>query len=311
MTEFEVAWARPPEGIRLYDVPGVEVDGEDRVYAFSRGAHGLAIFESDGGFVRSWGPSLFTNPHGVRIDGAGLLYLTDEGDHTVRRCTPDGDVLLTIGTPSVAAPFMSGQPFYKPTNVSFGPEGDIFVADGYGNAHVHRFTPDGELIRTWGGSGSDPGQFYIPHDVRCDTDGWVYVADRENHRIQVFDGEGRVEAVWGNLHRPAGLALLGEGRSRRVYVAELAPMFRSGVPFAPNLGARITVLDGGGAVIARHGSTEVGTAPDQFLAPHGIAVDSHGDVYVGEVSNVNWPTYQEGPLPPDLTTLRKLTRLSA
>lgn len=309
MTEFEIAWAKPPAGTTLLDVPGVEVDREDRVYAFSRGEHGLAIFEPDGRFLRSWGPAVFTNPHGVRIGADGSIYLTDEGDHTVRRCAPDGEVLMTIGTPGEPAPFMSGQPFNKPTNVSFGPDGDIFVSDGYGNAHIHHFSPDGELIHTWGGSGSDPGQFYIPHDIRCDADGWVYVADRENHRIQVFDSDGRVHAVWGNLHRPAGLALSGEGSSRRVYVAELAPMFRNGVPFAPNLGARVTVLDGDGIVLARYGSPSVGTAPDEFLAPHAVAVDSAGDVYVGEVSNVNWPFYMDGPLPPDLTTLRKLTGL--
>lgn len=311
MANFDIAWAHSPDGTRLLDVPGVDVDAEDRVYVFTRGEHGLAIFDPQGRFLRSWGRSVFTNPHGIRVGADDLLYLTDEGDHTVRKCTSDGQVILTLGTPGQPAPFMSGRPFNKPTNAALGPDGDIFVSDGYGNAHIHRFSPDGELVRSWGGSGSDPGQFYIPHDVRCDSDGWVYVADRENHRIQVFDGEGRVEAVWGRLHRPAALALSGAGAGRRVYVAELGPMFRNGVPFAPNLGARVTVLDGTGSVLARYGSPEVGTGPERFIAPHGIAIDSSGDVYVGEVSNVNWSFYAEGPVPSDLTTLRKLTDLGA
>jgi DNA-binding beta-propeller fold protein YncE len=311
MTEFDTGWARMPDGARLGDVPGVEVDAEDRVYVFTRGEAAVVVFDRDGTVLRTWDRGPFVDPHGIRVGPDGSLWLTDDGDHTIRRCTLDGDVLQTIGTPGEPAPFMSGRPFNKPNNIAFGPGGDIFVADGYGNAHIHRLSPDGALIGTWGGSGSDAGEFYIPHDIRCDGDGFVYVADRENHRVQVFDSDGHVEAVWGRLHRPAGLALAGEGPSRRVFVAELGPVFRNQVPFAPNLGARVTVLDGDGSVLARHGALEVGTGPDQFVAPHGIAVDSHGDVYVGEVANGQWPAYSTEPAPSSLTTLRKLTGLGS
>jgi sugar lactone lactonase YvrE len=309
VTEFDTGWAQLPDGASLGDVPGVEVDAEDRVYAFTRGEAALVVFDRDGSVLRTWDRGPFVDPHGIRVGPDGSLWLTDDGDHTIRRCTLDGDVLQTIGTPGQPSPFMSGRPFNKPNNIAFGPDGDIFVADGYGNAHIHRLSADGALIGTWGGSGSDPGQFYIPHDIRCDGDGFVYVADRENHRVQVFDAGGGVQAVWGRLHRPCGLAITGEGEGRRVYVAELGPMFRNQVPFAPNLGARVTVLDGNGAVLARHGALEVGTGPDQFVAPHGIAVDSHGDVYVGEVAGGQWPVFFSDPAPSSLTKLRKLTGL--
>jgi sugar lactone lactonase YvrE len=305
--EFDGGWARMPDGARLADVPGVEVDAHDCVYAFTRGESPVVVFDRDGTVLRRWGRGPFVDPHGIRVAPDGSLWLTDDGDHTIRRCTIDGDVLQTIGTPGEPAAFMSGRPFNKPNNIAFGCDDDIFVVDGYGNAHVHRMSLDGELIATWGGSGADPGEFYIPHDIRCDADGFVYVADRENHRIQVFDAGGRVQAVWQRLHRPAGIALAGAGASRRVYVAELGPMFRNQVPFAPNLGARVTVLDGDGEVLARHGAPEVGTAADRFVAPHGIAVDSHGDVYVGEVARAQWPMYSPQPVPAGLTTLRKLT----
>ena len=307
MTEFDVTWAQLPDGVQLGDVPGVEVDDEDRVYVFTRGEAAVIVFDRDGTVLHSWDRGPFVDPHGIRVAPDGSLWLTDDGDHTIRRCTIDGEVLQTIGTPGEAAPFMSGRPFNKPNNIAFGPDGDIFVVDGYGNAHVHRLSPDGSLVATWGGSGSDPGEFYIPHDVRCDDEGFVYVADRENHRIQVFDADGRVQAVWQRLHRPAGIALAGEGAGRRVYVAELGPLFRHQVPFAPNLGARVSVLDGNGDMLTRHGSQEVGTGPDQFVAPHGVAVDSHGDVYVGEVAGGQWPAYSSEPAPPSLTKLRKLT----
>jgi DNA-binding beta-propeller fold protein YncE len=288
-TEFDVDWAQMPGGASLGDVPGVEVDAEDRVYAFTRGETPLVVFDRDGNVLTSW-------------DRGGF-------DHTIRHCTLEGEVLQTIGTPGRPAPFMSGRPFNKPTNIAFGPQGDLYVCDGYGNAHIHRLSPDGELIQTWGESGSDPGQFYVPHDIRCDEQGFVYVADRENHRVQVFDGDGGVQAVWGRLHRPCGLAIAGEGHRRRVYVAELGPLFRNRVPFAPNLGSRVTVLDSGGDVLGRHGAPDRGTEPDQFIAPHGIAVDSRGDVYVGEVANGQWPSSSSEPVPPSLTTLRKLTGL--
>jgi DNA-binding beta-propeller fold protein YncE len=308
-TEFDVDWAQMPGGGSLGDVPGVEVDAEDRVYAFTRGETPLVVFDRDGNVLTSWDRGGFDDPHGIRIGPDGSLWLTDDGDHTIRHCTLEGEVLQTIGTPGRPAPFMSGRPFNKPTNIAFGPQGDIYVSDGYGNAHIHRLSPDGELIQTWGESGSDPGQFFIPHDIRCDEQGFVYVADRENHRVQVFDGDGRVQAVWGRLHRPCGLAIAGEGDRRRVYVAELGPLFRNRVPFAPNLGSRVTVLDSGGDVLGRHGAPDRGTDPDQFIAPHGIAVDSYGDVYVGEVSGGQWPSSSSEPVPPSLTTLRKLTGL--
>ena len=206
MTEFDVAWGRLPDGAALGDVPGVEVDAEDRVYIFTRGESAVVVYDRAGTVLHRWDRGPFVDPHGIRVGPDGSVWLTDDGDHTIRRCTVEGEILQTIGTPGEPAPFMSGRPFNKPNNLAFGADGDLFVVDGYGNAHVHRMTPDGELIATWGGSGSDPGEFYIPHDIRCDEQGFVYVADRENHRIQVFDADGAVQAVWQSLHRPAGIA---------------------------------------------------------------------------------------------------------
>ena len=104
---------------------------------------------------------------------------------------------------------MSGEPFHRCTHTALSPKGEIYVSDGYGNARVHKYTPDGKLLMSWGEPGTDPGEFNIVHNIVCDADGWVYVADRENHRVQVFDGNGKYETQWNNLHRPCALHCCG------------------------------------------------------------------------------------------------------
>ena len=139
---------------------------------------------------------------------------------------PTARCCLTIGIPSKPAPFMSGEPFHRCTHTALSPKGEIYVSDGYGNACVHKYTPDGKLIKTWGESGTDPGQFNIVHNIATDVDGWVYVADRENHRVQVFDGNGKYETQWNNLHRPCALHCCG-GKHRTSSSANSAPACRS------------------------------------------------------------------------------------
>ena len=198
-------WAKLPDGWSFKDVAAVGVDSKDRVYVFNRGEHPMIVFDRDGNFLRSWGEGVFHRAHGLNIDSNDILYCTDDGDHSVRRCSTEGKIDLTIGVPGKPAPFMSGEPFHRCTHTALSPRGDIYVSDGYGNARVHKFSPDGKLIKSWGESGTEPGQFNIAHNIATDDEGWVYVADRENHRVQVFDGNGKYETQWNNLHRPCGL----------------------------------------------------------------------------------------------------------
>ena len=209
-------WAKLPDGWNLTDVASVAVDSKDRIYVFNRGAHPMVVLDREGNFITSWGEGLFNRAHGLHIDADDNLYCTDDGDHTVRKCSADGKVLLTIGIPNKPAPFMSGEPFHRCTHTALSPKGEIYVSDGYGNACVHKYTPDGKLIKTWGEPGTDPGQFNIVHNIVTDADGWVYVADRENHRVQVFDGNGKYETQWNNLHRPCALCCCG-GKSAQFH----------------------------------------------------------------------------------------------
>ena len=182
----------------------------------------MVVLDREGNFITSWGEGLFNRAHGLHIDADDNLYCTDDGDHTVRKCSTDGKVLLTIGIPNKPAPFMSGEPFHRCTHTALSPKGEIYVSDGYGNACVHKYTPDGKLIKTWGEPGTDPGQFNIVHNIATDADGWVYVADRENHRVQVFDGNGKYETQWNNLHRPCALHCCG-GKQPNFIIGELGP----------------------------------------------------------------------------------------
>ena len=302
-------WGRLPEGWELKDVAAVAVDRQDRVYVFNRGAHPMIVFDREGNFLRSWGEGLFQRAHGIHIGPDETLWCTDDGDHTVRQMTLDGRVLLELGIPGKPAPYMSGEPFHRCTHTALSPQGDIYVSDGYGNARVHKFAPNGKHLLSWGEPGSDPGQFNIVHNICADPEGWVYVADRENHRVQVFDGNGRYEAQWNNLHRPCGL-VLGAGKRPLCYIGELGPQMSVNRRI-PNLGPRLSIADREGRVLARVGDPHAGLAAGQFLAPHGLAVDSRGDIYVGEVSYTVWPQlFPDETMPRPLRSLQKLVKVA-
>jgi DNA-binding beta-propeller fold protein YncE len=303
-------WAKLPAGWSLGDVGGLGVDSDDNVYVFHRGEHPLIVFDRDGHYVRSWGDGVFTRAHGVHMGPDQSIWLTDDGDHSVRKCTLEGRVLLTVGLPGRPAPYMSGLPFHRCTHTALSPGGDLYVSDGYGNACVHRFSPHGRHLGSWGGSGSDPGEFNLPHNIACDADGWVYIADRENHRIQVFDGNGRFETQWHDLHRPSAMHMPA-GRCSVCYIGEIGPYYAFNRR-APNLGPRLSVLGPDGKRIARI-TTEpaAGEGPGQFYSPHGLAADSRGNLYVGEVSYTAWPSmFPDTPMPAKLRTLVKLERIT-
>ena len=310
-------WGQLPDRWDLVEVAGVAVDAEDRVYVFNRGAHPVVVFDADGHFLRSWGEGKFVRPHGVTVSPDGTLYCVDDLDHTIRQYTPEGDLLRVLGTSGRCCDtgvrdrdfrtiLRSGPPFNQPTNLAIAPNGDLYVTDGYGNARVHRFAPDGCLRHSWGDPGSAPGQFNLPHGIAVLADGRVLVADRENDRIQLFDPEGKYLDQWTQVQRPTNIALDREGR---IYVSELwwraGDRPPAGDAIAEDRPGRVSVLDQGGAVLARWGGPDP-CAPGNFAAPHDICVDSRGDVYVAEVT---WTfAGKAGLVPPDCHTLQKFTR---
>jgi sugar lactone lactonase YvrE len=236
------------------------------VFVYSRSEHPLVIFDRDGSFLDSWEEGLFDHAHGILIDGDDNVYCTDCNAHCVRKFSPDGELLLTLGTPGrpTATP---GAPFDRPTDLDIASTGELFVSDGYNGRRVHRFSPDGELLLSWGEEGTGPGQFALPHCVRVDRHDRVWVCDRENDRIQIFDTDGNFLRQWTDLLMPAGLYF--DPSADVVYIAELTQ--------------RVSIFTLEGELLARWGGAGISEQPGEFRGgPHGIWTDSRGDVYVAE-----------------------------
>lgn len=284
--------ANGPDG----EAVAVACDSRDRVYVFLRGPRPVQVFEADGAPIATWGQDVFLRPHGIFIAANDTIFCTDDHHQTVRAFSLQGELRLTLGERGKASDTgvngmdyrtiqRAGPPFNYPTNLAIAPSGDLYVSDGYGNARVHRFSPDGRLIQSWGEPGSGPGQFHVPHGIAVDSAGTVYVADRENSRIQLFSPTGSHLADWTDVARPCQLFIARDGM---IYVAELG--FRAGrwpgwPPVEPGaIGGRVSIFDGGGKLLARWGGGPDPCAPGDFFAPHGIWVDSQNAVYVAEVA---------------------------
>jgi DNA-binding beta-propeller fold protein YncE len=274
-------WEKLPAGWEFIDAPGVAVDSRDNVYVFNRSEHPMIVLDKDGNFLRSFGEGYFSKrTHGLHIDPDDAVWCVDDGRNLVQKFSREGQLLMSLGEPDKPSKKWGGEPFNRPTHLAISPvNGDIFVSDGYGNCRVHRFRADGSHVLSWGGPGIDAGQFIRPHNVVIDADGLVYIADRENHRIQVFDPNGKFITMWNNIHRPDGIAL---DRAGNFFIGELNAI--DGMEGCPGLGHRVSIYNLQGQLQTRIGDPEEGEGPTQFTAPHGVAVDSEGSLYVGDVA---------------------------
>lgn len=298
-------WEKLPDGVELVECPGVAVDAQDRVYVLTRNKeHPVMVFDRDGNFQKSFGQGTFSErTHGILVAPDGSVYCVDDGTHTITKFDQDGNLLMTIGTPGQPAKKWGGEPFNRPTHAAVSPNtGHIFISDGYGNSRIHKYTADGQHVLSWGKPGIDAGQFMRPHNIIVDANDRVIVADRESHRVQVFDSEGNFVTMWNNIHRPDGMTLGPDGN---IYIGELNGL--PGVDDAPGLGHRVSIISPNGELLARLGDDEEGEEAGKFIAPHGIAVDSHGDIYVGEVSYTIRGSHMDPPR--TLNSLNKLVKV--
>jgi DNA-binding beta-propeller fold protein YncE len=298
-------WGQLPEGWSFVEATAVAVDSRDQVYVYNRGAHPVIVFDRHGNFLRSWGEGLTSRAHGITIGPDDSVWLTDDGNHTIRQFTAEGRLLLTLGDPDRPSPPHSGKPFNRPTHVALCPRtGDVYISDGYGNSRVHKYDPRGRLLFSWGEPGTDPGCFNIPHNLATDAEGLVYVADRENHRVQVFDAKGRYQDQLNNLHRPCAL-YIDRANGGRIFVGEL-PTHLAVNAAVPNIGARVSILTLKGDVLARVGGRFAGEGPGEFIAPHGVVMDSRGDFYVAEVAFTAKGRHEQPPR--EIRSLQKFSR---
>lgn len=324
---FEVVpeWEQVPDGVSHGDVADVAIGPDDSVYLITRRPPQVVIYDKNGAFIRSWGQDVFSaRPHSITVSADGTVYVVDELPHVIYHFTADGRRIGVIGTPGqagdsgidtsisdmydrLASIRRGAPPFNLPTKVAEAPNGELYVTDGYGNCRVHRFSEDGRYLASWGEPGTGPGQFYVPHHVVVTADERVIVCDRENERIQIFTLNGEFMEAWTGLQRPAAIAIDSDNL---IYVAEL-PWRIGGGSFlqgriATEQHARVSVLDPSGHVLEHWGTPEP-CAPGSFVAPHGMAIDSRGDLYVAEVT---WSfAGQMGLVPDDCHTLQKFARI--
>jgi sugar lactone lactonase YvrE len=251
----------------------VAVDSKDRVWLFSRSKHPVTCWTTDGKFIGSWAnqgdlPGEFRVPHGIYIDYEDTIWLADHQTHTVTRHREDGEVLMTLGTHgyaniTVTTTNRQGTPFNMPTGTAIAPDGKIFISDGYANRRVHRFSASGDLEHSWGEAGTGPGQFSILHKVAIDPDGLVYICDRENNRIQIFDADGAYQGQWDDVVGPGDILFAPDGL---VYVVEQGG------------GNGVSIWTRSGELVTRWRGNA-----DACRAGHGIGMDSTGNIYVAEI----------------------------
>lgn len=260
-------WAKLPQGWEWGIIPAVACDSQDRVFVGSRSSHPLVVFDHEGNFLDSWGEDFLEGAHGLYIDAEDNVYCTVHNSHCIYKFNRLGELVMTLGTPGKPGE-KEGDPFNGPTDCAVASNGDLFVSDGYGNARVHRFSADGNLLLSWGEPGSGPGQFNISHYVRLDRQDHVWVCDRNNRRIQIFDVDGNFLEEWAVPGRPDGLFIGLE--ENVVYVSEIEQ--------------QVSIYTMDGELITQWGGGVKSDKQGEFLGgPHGIWVDSHGDLYVSEV----------------------------
>ncbi len=258
-------WPDLPEGWNFGQISGVDVDSQNRVYIFHRGPHPIMCFEADGKFVRSWGDGTIKTSHGLTVDADDNVWVTDMGAHVVIKFSPKGRVLMVLGQKD--APGETETQFDRPTHVAFGSGGEVYVADGYGNSRIVKFSKDGHYLKAWGTKGTGPGQFDTPHTVLVDDQERIIVGDRENYRIQIFDREGKFLTQWAGAGSPWGLVLSKEGH---FYMTD-------------GHNERLSKLDLEGRVLATFG--RAGSAAGEFRYAHHIALGTEGELYVSEIHN--------------------------
>jgi DNA-binding beta-propeller fold protein YncE len=279
-------WGKMPSGQKMGAPIGIEADRDgSSIWVFQRcGANNcgksnvdpIVHFDQGGKFMKSFGGGMFNFPHGLGVDRDGNVYVTDERGKNgkgavVVKFGPDGKALMTLGKPGMPG---DGQDMLDgPSDVVIAPNGDIFVADGHGgtsNDRIVKFSKDGKFIKAWGKHGKAPGEFDTPHGIAMDSQGRLFVADRVNSRLQIFDQDGKLLAEWKQFGRPSGVAI---DKNDIIYVADSQSNAERNPGF--KMGIRIgSVKDGKVTAFIPEGGAEIG-------APESVAVAADGSVYGG------------------------------
>ena len=278
-------WPELPVGRTLGQATGVGVDSHNHVFVFHRAGRewsdpfpadpietpAVMVFDGDTGkMLAEWGSNMFVMPHGLSVDAENNVWMTDVGRHQVFKFSHDGDLLLTLGENRVAG--ADSEHFNLPTDVAALSDGSFYVSDGYANTRIVKFSPQGKFQFQWGEAGSSEGRFDLPHGIAVDGESRVYVADRSNARVQVFDREGSFLAQWKSteIGRPYAVAI---GPDEKAYIVDGGDQ-----PPGPPDRSRAMRMSLNGDVETTFG--RYGNYDGQFQLGHDIAVAADGAVYV-------------------------------
>lgn len=267
-----------PDGRKVGSTAGITVDRDGAsVWAFERCGGNNCIgstvapvlkFDASGKLAASFGANMFVRPHGIHVDRDGNVWVTDQEGHQVVKMTPQGQVLMTLG--KKGAPGEGPDRFNAPSAVYVVPDGSIFIGDGHGgntNARMLKFTKEGKFVKTWGKRGTGPGDFETPHGIAMDSQGRLFIADRGNNRVQIFDQDGKFLAEWKQFGRPSGIFI---DRNDVLYVADhqsdpkTNPGFTKGIRIGSVRDGKVTAFI---------------PDPDPDGTQEGVAVDATGNVY--------------------------------
>jgi len=279
----DVTWPKKPDRFKWAQMAGIAVDSQDQVYIFTRSQPTVQVYKTDGTLVRAWVVEDSSGSHFIRIGPEGNIWTANIAEHVVRKYSPKGELLLTLGEAGVAG--TDDAHFDRPTDMAILPTGDIFVSDGYNNRRVVHFNAKGEYVNQWGQEGTGPGQFALPHSIVVDSKKRLYVADRENARIQVFDTKGKLLVVWEDTVTPWGLCMT---KKDELWVcgSSVVKDEEGKCLVLPPQDQLLMKLDLTGKVLLRIPLKMTKEPPGEsgeLNWVHAVAFDSEGNLYLGDI----------------------------
>lgn len=263
-----------PEGMNFGPCSAVAVRANGNILVFNRSEHALMEFNPQGMYLKTMCRGIFDNPHGLKLDAQGNIWATDTAAHIVVKMNAAGRIQMVLGVKGRATDWHQAghlRCFNEPNDIAFGPKGEVYITQGHGKgeSRVMKFDADGTFLLTWGGEGKEAGQFNQPHAVLVDPQGLVYIADRSNQRIQVFDADGKYLREKKHPGTPCGLALCSDKKH---------------IMMAHGHAGRIMKLDMDLNLLAATGGQ--GKGPNRYGEAHYLTLDEQDNIYVAD--SLNW-----------------------
>lgn len=283
-------WPQLPASLNIGNPAGIGIDTDQNIVVFRRGGRKWPLFgamptdtivgntvliidKDNGKLINSWGDDMFIMPHGLTVDNQNNIWVTDAGFHQVFKFSHDGKLLMKLGQARVSGDDSSH--FNRPSDVAVAPDGSFYVSDGYGNNRIVKFSATGKYLFEWGKKGSKQGEFDLPHGIDLDESGNVYVADRENNRVQVFDSSGKfLKELTGNFGNICSVTFAK--RKAKLYATDDVNFFK-----IKHRGSDVIIFDTAGKVQTRFGRS--GSYDGAVSWYHDLVVDKDENIYIGNI----------------------------